>query len=253
MEGEPISDEDIPFEKVRDPTRTVTVWCGGEPREDERKISELCQYCPNEDCPGTYEASSDLACRTLKKWRQDKFTLAEAVRRKRRHEERHNRTDEFRSWVFNTLYTELTLADDQWSDAHSELTSFAARVAKGQTAFGARRRCGDDDGYQIGEAVLDPVSDDLCTRIEEKRHDLVDGSPFEINGAQPVAEGETYDVEIIGIGGEGDGIAKIDGYVLVVPDTSIGDHVTVKIESTTPNVAFTSVVNESNQCQNVAS
>lgn len=32
------------------------------------------------------------------------------------------------------------------------------------------------------------------------------------------------------IGSEGDGIALIDGFVVVVPDTKIGDSVTVEIE-----------------------
>ncbi len=37
-------------------------------------------------------------------------------------------------------------------------------------------------------------------------------------------------VAIEGIAREGDGIARIEGFVIFVPGTKIGDHVTIKIE-----------------------
>ena len=59
----------------------------------------------------------------------------------------------------------------------------------------------------------------------------------------PVDIGETRDVEIDSIGDQGDGIAKIDrGYVVIVPDTEVGDRATVRIESAKENVAFAEVV-----------
>ena len=59
----------------------------------------------------------------------------------------------------------------------------------------------------------------------------------------PVEVGETRDVEIDSIGDKGDGIARIDrGYVVIVPDTEVGDRVTVRIESAKENVAFAEVV-----------
>ena len=59
----------------------------------------------------------------------------------------------------------------------------------------------------------------------------------------PVDVGETRDVEIDSIGDQGDGIARIDrGYVVIVPDTEVGDRATVRIESAKENVAFAEVV-----------
>ena len=59
----------------------------------------------------------------------------------------------------------------------------------------------------------------------------------------PVDVGETRDVEIDSIGDKGDGIARIDrGYVVIVPDTEVGDRATVRIESAKENVAFAEVV-----------
>jgi predicted RNA-binding protein with TRAM domain len=41
---------------------------------------------------------------------------------------------------------------------------------------------------------------------------------------------EIYDVTIVDIARETDGIAKIDGMTIFVPGTKVGDKVTIKIE-----------------------
>ncbi|MBU4076750.1 MAG: TRAM domain-containing protein [Euryarchaeota archaeon] len=46
----------------------------------------------------------------------------------------------------------------------------------------------------------------------------------------PVSAGGVHDVAIEGIAREGDGIARIQGFVIFVPGTKVGDHVTIKIE-----------------------
>jgi predicted RNA-binding protein with TRAM domain len=46
----------------------------------------------------------------------------------------------------------------------------------------------------------------------------------------PVSTGDVHDVTIDGIAREGDGIAHIQGLVIFVPGTKVGDHVTIKIE-----------------------
>jgi len=46
----------------------------------------------------------------------------------------------------------------------------------------------------------------------------------------PVLAGAVHDVAIEGIAREGDGIARIQGFVIFVPGTKVGDHVTIKIE-----------------------
>jgi 23S rRNA (uracil1939-C5)-methyltransferase len=45
-----------------------------------------------------------------------------------------------------------------------------------------------------------------------------------------VSEGAVHDVTIEGIAREGDGIARIQGFVIFVPGTKVGDHVTIKVE-----------------------
>lgn len=59
----------------------------------------------------------------------------------------------------------------------------------------------------------------------------------------PVSRDETVPVEIEDIGEQGDGIARIGpGYIVFVPDTDIGDRVTVEIREVRENFAFGEVV-----------
>lgn len=59
----------------------------------------------------------------------------------------------------------------------------------------------------------------------------------------PVEEGEIREVEIEDIGEKGDGIARIGpGYIVFVPETVIGDRVTVEITDVRENFAFGEVI-----------
>ncbi len=54
----------------------------------------------------------------------------------------------------------------------------------------------------------------------------------------PVKEGETHTVKIESMGREGDGIAKIDGFVIFIPKAQVGEELDVKINKVTRSVAF---------------
>lgn len=58
----------------------------------------------------------------------------------------------------------------------------------------------------------------------------------------PVKEGEIYDVYISAIGGKGDGIAKVKGFVLFVPSAKKGDYLKVRVTKVIQNVGFVEVV-----------
>ncbi len=45
----------------------------------------------------------------------------------------------------------------------------------------------------------------------------------------PVKVGENYDVSIDDIAKEGDGIARVEGFVIFVPQTKVGDKVKIKV------------------------
>lgn len=74
-------------------------------------------------------------------------------------------------------------------------------------------------------------------------------SPGEANSrsrdsqAPPVEEGETRQVDIEGIGDQGDGITRVErGFVVIVPDTEKGERVRITITDVRDSVAFAEVV-----------
>lgn len=58
----------------------------------------------------------------------------------------------------------------------------------------------------------------------------------------PVNEGEEYDVKIEDLGRDGDGIARIEGFVVFVSGAKVGDEVKIRITSSRRNFAFAEVV-----------
>lgn len=68
------------------------------------------------------------------------------------------------------------------------------------------------------------------------RKDIYEGTPV------PVKEGEEYEIVIESIGKKGDGIGKVDGFVVIVPDTKKGDKVKVLISAVRGAVSFGKVV-----------
>ncbi len=53
-----------------------------------------------------------------------------------------------------------------------------------------------------------------------------------------IAEGEEYEVKIEDVGKEGDGITRVQGFVVFVPDTKVGDEVKIRITSVRRRFAF---------------
>ncbi len=54
----------------------------------------------------------------------------------------------------------------------------------------------------------------------------------------PIAEGEEYEVKIEDVGKEGDGITRVQGFVVFVPDTKVGEEVKIRITSVRRRFAF---------------
>ena len=58
----------------------------------------------------------------------------------------------------------------------------------------------------------------------------------------PVKVGEEYDVSISAVGGKGDGIARVKGFVLFVPGAAKGEFLKVRVTKVLANVGFAEVV-----------
>ena len=73
--------------------------------------------------------------------------------------------------------------------------------------------------------------------------DRFGGSRFnERRSFAPVKVGDELDVKIEAVGEKGDGVAKKDGFVLFVPNTSEGDEVKVRVTKVLRRVGFAEVV-----------
>lgn len=58
----------------------------------------------------------------------------------------------------------------------------------------------------------------------------------------PVHVNEEIEVEIVSMGSKGDGVAKIKGYVLMIPGAQMADKVKVRIRKVTPRIGFADLV-----------
>ncbi|MCL7415035.1 MAG: 23S rRNA (uridine(2552)-2'-O)-methyltransferase [ANME-2 cluster archaeon] len=57
-----------------------------------------------------------------------------------------------------------------------------------------------------------------------------------------IKKGEEFDVDILERGDEGDGIARIDDFVVFVKNAGVGQHVRVRITDIKPNFAFADII-----------
>lgn len=99
------------------------------------------------------------------------------------------------------------------------------------------RHLGEVEVGQTVRVALLPSAGDSDSRSETAERSK--RGPF----APPVEEGETRAVEIEGLGEQGDGIARVErGFVVIVPDTEMGERVRVEVTDVRENVAFGVVV-----------
>lgn len=61
----------------------------------------------------------------------------------------------------------------------------------------------------------------------------------------PVSEGQIIDsLSIFATGSKGDGLGKVDGFVIIIPGTVVNQTYKVKITKVTSTVAFGEIVND---------
>jgi len=62
------------------------------------------------------------------------------------------------------------------------------------------------------------------------------------SGPKPVEAGKEYNVEVIELSRRGDGVAKIQGFIIFVKGSKVGDKVKIKVETVGPRFATASVL-----------
>lgn len=73
-------------------------------------------------------------------------------------------------------------------------------------------------------------------------HTVADGEGA--RGVAPVEEGKVYEGKVVDMGREGDGLCRIQNFVVFVPGTKVGDTVKFRVTRVLKRVAFGEVVKE---------
>jgi predicted RNA-binding protein with TRAM domain len=134
------------------------------------------------------------------------------------------------SETLQTLYTGTVEHDDG---------TYQITVPEREIATGALT---EDETYRVA-IISRSASDADDTEPTNSSRPASHGDEEHEYDGPPVDEGEKRDVEIENVGDQGDGIAKVErGYVVIVPETTVGDRVTVEIQDVRENVAFADVV-----------
>jgi predicted RNA-binding protein with TRAM domain len=93
-----------------------------------------------------------------------------------------------------------------------------------------------DETYRVALIAADTPEDDHQPERDEE-------APSEPQ--PPVEAGEIRYVEIEDIGKQGDGIARVErGYVIIVPDSEIGERVKVEVTEVKSNFAVGEIIDE---------
>ncbi len=82
------------------------------------------------------------------------------------------------------------------------------------------------------------TQDDFDDEFEEESDDEGSGEDFD----KPVAEGDVVELEIQDLGSKGDGIARVEGFVIFVPGGEVDETYDVEITSVGRKFAFGEIV-----------
>lgn len=81
--------------------------------------------------------------------------------------------------------------------------------------------------------------------MSEEKNEQRKRFPKSYFAPKPVKVGEEIDVTIDEVSRKGDGVTRIQGYVIFVPNTKQGDKVRIKISQIRPNFALAEVLSKS--------
>lgn len=80
-----------------------------------------------------------------------------------------------------------------------------------------------------------------CVRVGKIKSEVLDLKEFGF-GKPPVKVGDVREVKIEAVGSEGDGIAKIEGFVVFVPGAKMNDNVKIRITKVLKKYGFAEIV-----------
>ena len=108
-----------------------------------------------------------------------------------------------------------------------------------------------DQSKQYRIALIDTVdSSQTESQYLDRHSDESDSSNFDQGQRDqpPVSEGDVLTVEVDSTGEKGDGIAHVaGGYVVVVEGGTVGEEITVRIDTVKRNYSFATIIDGSDQ------
>jgi translation initiation factor 2 subunit 2 len=114
-------------------------------------------------------------------------------------------------------------------------TEFDAAVSSYIEQYVRCSECGLPDTRLETEDRTDMLRCDACGAFRPVTKQRRSGGDAD---AEAVEAGETYEVEIVGTGRKGDGVAERGEYTIFVPGAEEGEVVTIRIENVSGSLAF---------------
>jgi predicted RNA-binding protein with TRAM domain len=98
----------------------------------------------------------------------------------------------------------------------------------------------EEDDFEEEPLEDEEVEEDEETQEEESFEEEEDDSEDQ-DFDKPVSEGEVVEVEIDDLGSKGDGIARVEGFVVFVPGGEVGETYDVEVTSVGNKFAFAEI------------
>lgn len=92
----------------------------------------------------------------------------------------------------------------------------------------------EEDGFEEEEGFDEEPQTEESDDFDSSEDDSGDENDYD----KPVEEGETVELEIEDLGSKGDGIARVEGFVVFVPGGEVGEAYDVEITSVGRKFAF---------------
>ncbi|MFB6182734.1 MAG: TRAM domain-containing protein [Candidatus Nanohaloarchaea archaeon] len=99
-----------------------------------------------------------------------------------------------------------------------------------------------EDLEEETEEMVEEVEEEIEEVEEELEEDEKESDEEELD--KPVSEGEVVEVEVEDLGSKGDGIARVDGFVVFVPGGEVDKEYEVEVTSVGRKFAFAEIQEE---------
>ncbi len=106
--------------------------------------------------------------------------------------------------------------------------------------FNADDETEEEPEPEVEETETEEVVEETTDEVEETQETEDEGSDEDFD--KPVSEGDIVEVEVEDLGSKGDGIARVEGFVVFVPGAEVDTTYEVEVTSVGNKFAFAEIV-----------